>query len=391
MAAVFRKVLILSATAGAGHVRAGQAMEKAFRQLEAAEKVRHIDVLRWTNPVFRSIYSDAYIRAVNAAPGLLGWFYERTNKPGRVLFITRAVNQLNTGPFVRLIRELGPDLVVCTHFLPSEILGRLRRKGRLSCPVALIVTDLDCHAMWLSEGVDQYFVALEETAEHLRRVGVPAERVHVVGIPIDPVFAEPVDKIEARRMLGLEEDWTTILVAMGGFGVGPAEFILANLLERLQHRAQIVAVCGKNRRLQEKLEALVPKQDAQRVRLRVIGYTQEMDRYMAAADVMVGKAGGLSISEALARQLPMCIVNPVLGQEERNADHLLEAGAAIRCNNLPALAWKLDRLLDDPERLEAMRRAAQRLARPRAALDIVQRLVELYGTGSLRALAEQRS
>jgi processive 1,2-diacylglycerol beta-glucosyltransferase len=105
--------------------------------------------------------------------------------------------------------------------------------------------------------------------------------------------------------------------------------------------------------------------------MKIVGYTTEMDRWMAAADFLVGKAGGLTSSEALARRLLLIIVNPIPGQEERNSDHFLEEGAAIRCNNLPALAFKIDALLDDPERIARMRGAVQRLAKPDAAAAIV--------------------
>jgi processive 1,2-diacylglycerol beta-glucosyltransferase len=102
-----------------------------------------------------------------------------------------------------------------------------------------------------------------------------------------------------------------------------------------------------------------------------------MDEYMAAADFMLGKPGGLTTSEALAKGLVLVIVNPIPGQEERNSDHLLEEGVAIRCNNLPALAHKIDRLLDDPQRLAVMRENVSRMARPRAAREIVSKLLSL--------------
>jgi processive 1,2-diacylglycerol beta-glucosyltransferase len=153
-----------------------------------------------------------------------------------------------------------------------------------------------------------------------------------------------------------------------------AERLVGALLD-LRHSAQVVVICGRRPGLKERLDALAAVQQGDgRVALRVVGYTRAMDEYMAAADLLVGKPGGLTTAEALARGLPLVIVNPIPGQEERNADHLLEAGAAIRCNNLPALAWKLDALLDDAERLAAVRVNARRLARPGAARAIVAAL-----------------
>jgi processive 1,2-diacylglycerol beta-glucosyltransferase len=155
-----------------------------------------------------------------------------------------------------------------------------------------------------------------------------------------------------------------------------AERLVGALLD-LRHSAQVVVICGRRPGLKERLDALAAVQQGDgRVALRVVGYTRAMDEYMAAADLLVGKPGGLTTAEALARGLPLVIVNPIPGQEERNADHLLEEGAAIRCNNLPVLADKIERLLADPARLAAMRASVGRLARPRAAHDVVASLLE---------------
>ena len=168
-----------------------------------------------------------------------------------------------------------------------------------------------------------------------------------------------------------------VLISAGGFGVGNIEPLIDRAL-RLQHPAQIVAICGRNEELKVRLDQLAAglSRDSH-VSVKVVGYTAAMDEYMAASDLVVGKPGGLTTSEALARGLAFVIVSPIPGQEERNADHLLEEGAAIRCNNLPVLAYKVDRLLDDPQRLAALRANAHRLARPRAAFDIVARLATL--------------
>ena len=146
----------------------------------------------------------------------------------------------------------------------------------------------------------------------------------------------------------------------------------------LRHPAQVVAICGRNEELKSELEQasahIAPDNN---VAIKVIGYTKEMHEYMAASDILLGKPGGLTTSEALAMGLVFVIVNPIPGQEERNSDHLLEEGVALRSNNLPALAYKIDRLLDDPARVERMRENARRMARPRAAFDIVNRLLAL--------------
>jgi processive 1,2-diacylglycerol beta-glucosyltransferase len=373
----FDKVLILSASAGAGHMRAADAVERAFKLTNAAAEVKHVDTLQYTNKLFRHLYSKAYIDLVNKSPELLGWFYDHLDKPWKNERRRLALDKLNTRPFVKMLQEYRPDITVCTHFLPAEIISWLKAKGRVGFRQAVVVTDFDVHAMWLCHHYEQYFVALDETREHLLRLGIPASKVTTSGIPIDPVFAEPKDKREMRAKHGLKPDVTTILVSAGGFGVGPVEHMLESLAG-MRHPAQIVALCGRNAELKSRLESAAARlPPTHHVTIKPIGFTTEMDEYMSAADILLGKPGGLTTSEALAKGLVFVVVNPIPGQEERNSDHLLEHGVAIRCNNLPVLAYKLDRLLDDPARFASMQANARRLARPDAARDIVNKLLEL--------------
>ncbi|HZS08293.1 MAG TPA: glycosyltransferase [Blastocatellia bacterium] len=374
---MFDKVLVLSASAGAGHLRAAQAIEKALHEAGAAREVRHIDTLEYTSKIFRNLYSKAYIELVNSIPEVPGWFYDRLDKPWKNERRRLALDKLNTRPFVKLLREYQPEMIVCTHFLPAEIVSWLKAKERIASRQAIIVTDFDAHAMWLCHHYEQYFIALEETRVYLEALGIPADKLTVSGIPIDPVFAQHKDKREMRAKHGLRQDRATILISAGGFGVGAIDQMVNSLLT-LRHPAQVVAICGRNQELKRKLDRVAAGQSPlAEVNLSVVGYTTEMDEYMAASDMVLGKPGGLTTSEALAKGLVFVVVNPIPGQEERNSDHLLEAGAAIRCNNLPVLSYKIDHLLDDPARFAAMRANAQRLARPFAAHNIVNKLLAL--------------
>ena len=375
-----KRVLLLSASAGAGHVRAAQAIERAFAEIGEAtgeqREVHHFDILNYTNKVFRHLYSKAYIDLVNKMPEVPGWFYDKLDKPWKNERRRLALDKLNTRPLVKLLRQHQPDLIVCTHFLPAEIVSWLKAKERLSSRQVIIVTDFDVHAMWLVHHYEHYFVAIEEARVYLEALGIPAEKITVSGIPIDPVFGRRKDKQEMRAKHGIAADRTTILLSAGGFGVGSVDALIAALMP-LKHRAQIVAICGRNEELLKRLakQAARLKADAP-VLVKPFGYTTDMDELMTASDIVLGKPGGLTTSEALAKGLVFVIVNPIPGQEERNSDHLLEAGAGIRCNNLPTLAYKLDRLLSDPKRFAAMQNSARAMGRPNAATDIVKQVIQ---------------
>lgn len=372
------RVLLLSASSGAGHVRAAQALEKAFRARGGCE-VEHIDAIHYVSKLFQRIYDRAYIAMIRRAPVMMGVLYERTDRPWRHLRPRLALDRLNTGPMIRMLKRVQPDLCVATHFLPAEIIAWLIAEGKLHARNAIVVTDYDVHAMWLCRTVDRYYVALDESAEYLAGIGVSRDKLRVTGIPIDPAFSRPLDRTAARRNHGLAPDAPAILIAAGGYGVGPVEQLVLNLLA-LGRPWQIVAIAGKSEKVCKRLEEIARKAGSLpggTPRLHAVGFTMEMDQYMAAADLLVGKAGGLTTSESLACGLPMALIEPIPGQEDRNADHLLEAGAAIRCNNLPAAAWKIGQLLDDPARLNRMRQAAAAMGRPRAAAEIAADVLTL--------------
>jgi len=310
---------------------------------------------------------------------LMGLLYERTDQPWQHLRPRLALDRLNTRPLIRLLKRVQPDLCVATHFLPAEIIAWLIAKKKLQAHNAIVVTDYDVHAMWLCRTVDRYYVAIEEAAQYLAHIGVPRDKICVTGIPIDALFAHPLPRSEARQHLRLDAEAVVILISAGGYGIGPVEKLVRELLE-LQRPWQIVAIAGKAEKTRKRLEELAKaasKLPSGAPRLCSVGFTNAMDKYMAAADLMVGKAGGLTTSECLARTLPMALIEPIPGQEERNADHLLEAGVAIRCNDLPAAAWKIATLLDDPARLNRMRDAARKLGKPAAAAAIAEDALRL--------------
>jgi processive 1,2-diacylglycerol beta-glucosyltransferase len=226
---------------------------------------------------------------VNKMPEVLGWLYDHLDKPWKNERRRLALDKLNTRPFVKMLKEYQPDVVVCTHFLPAEIISWLRAKGRISSRQAIVVTDFDVHAMWLCHHYEHYFVALDETRLHLEKLGIPANKITVSGIPIDPVFSEEKSKREMRDKHGLRPDVTTILLSAGGFGVGPMEHILRSLINDLQSPAQVIALCGRNAKLKHRVDQLTATiAPGSLLSIKSVGYTSEMDEYMTASDILLG-------------------------------------------------------------------------------------------------------
>ncbi len=371
------RVLILSVSAGTGHIRAGEALAKAAMAHPATGEVLHIDALRYTNKMFRRFYGQFYIDLVKSAPTLLGWFYDSQDEPWKTEKMRLMLDRLNTGPLVRQIKKFKPDITICTHFLPAEILSHLIKHGKVDTHLSTTITDYYAHAMWLSRLIHHYFVATEESRVQLENIGFPPESITVSGIPIDPVFCEPKSREMLRVKQGLRNDIPLLLVSAGALGVSSAEHIV-EVLSDLTMPMQIVVICGKNEKMmQNVLDQLNGNPSpVSHLNFKVLGYTHEMDEWMKSADLYIGKPGGLTTAEAMSCGLPMVIYQPIPGQEERNSDFLLENGAAVKCNQLATMAYKVNLLLKDPERMAKMRQRALELSHPDAAVKIIQKLIE---------------
>jgi processive 1,2-diacylglycerol beta-glucosyltransferase len=366
------KILVLSASVGAGHLRAAQAVELALKQLAPDADVRNVDVLTLTNAPFRKIYGEAYLDLVNKAPHVLGFFYDLMDRPKKPHSKGEALRliwkKLNLKKFCELIECERWDIVVNTHFLPAEIIRSLKKSGKLRLPQITVVTDFDAHALWVNDPLDPYCCATDEASVYLQSLGVAEKRIAVTGIPIHPLFSKPRDADDARKAHGITGDRPVVLQLAGGFGVGPIEKLTRSILS-IHEPLDLVVVAGRNEKLKKQLEAV---DTPPRHRLKVMGFTDKMDELMAAADVVVSKPGGLTTSEVLARGAAMAIVNPIPGQESRNSDFLLENGAAIKINSAATLPYKLGKLLGDTRRLESLKRNARRIAKPQAAFDVAR-------------------
>lgn len=367
------RILIATVTAGAGHVQAAAALEEAWRGLRPRDALQRLDVLSYTPRLYRKVYVDGYVKIVEHAPELYAHVFKKTDNPTLVKKLTRfrrTLAHLTTNKFVTQLRKFKPDAVLCTHYLPLEILAHLRaRKSKALAPMTVsIITDFEAHALWMEAGVDLYCVAAEETKARLVARGAPAENVAVTGIPISAKFSAEVDVPEIRKRMGLRDDLPILLVLSGGFGLGPVAEILAEI-DKLPLTVQVLVVCGRNEELRAKLALQERRQPT-----RILGFVSNMHELMAIGDLVISKPGGLTTSEALAVGKPLFVLNPIPGQEAANSDFLLEHGAAAKANRVEDLPYRLEKLLGS-SKLSEMAVAARGLARPDAAMEICRAVV----------------
>jgi len=365
------RILLLHASAGSGHKRAAEALAAACMAQDPKAQVTVCDILEFTSALFRDTYAKGYLRVVRAAPELWGYMYAVSDRKASIPWrrkVRTTFNAINTVSFRRFLKEVAPDAIVCTHFMPLELMTARIFRRRSTAPVYCVLTDYAVHALWIVQGVQGYYVATEFARQHLIRQGQPEDRVAVTGIPVAPEFALETPAAAARLRLGLDPDRATVLVMSGGFGVGPAVDLLRSFKDR-DYPWQMVVVAGANEEVQRDCEAAAAEVAFP---VKVFGFVTNIHELMDAADVVITKPGGLTASEVMAKGKPMMIVNPIPGQEQRNCEYLLEAGAATRLYEMDGAPYRLQALLGDAERLARMRQNARAVGRPHAAADIIR-------------------
>ena len=382
------RLLLLSVSAGNGHVRAAQALAATAQALSPPCQVTHIDAMAHVAEGFRKLYTEWYVKLVNRAPDVWSYLHHRADATPHSAVsqrLRRAIERLSAGALLREIRQAKPDAIVCTHFLPAELLMRAQRKGQLDCPVWLQVTDYDLHNMWVVPGLAGYFAATAEVAYRMRARGLPADRIHVTGIPVMPAFAQAAGPDGTRdacvRRLGLDPARRVLLMASGGAGVGDLPSMVARVLAPQGQGAdfQVIAVAGRNAAAHQALQALALQHPN---RLVALGFTDVMHELMAAADLVVTKPGGLTVSECMALGKPMLLISPIPGQEEHNASFLLEQGAAWLADDAIGLDYKVARLMAEPAQLARMAACSRALGQPGAARAVLGCV--LQGPGAAR-------
>ncbi len=369
--------LILSCTGGAGHIRAAEGLHQTAPRCRYPIRTEHYNVLDFTSKAFARLYAGSYLNAVNRIPEVWGYFYQRSDSRSyRKKALIKLFDHFNYKRYLTMLRQRMPDAIICTHFLPFISISNELKKQHDNLNFFAATTDFDVHSLWIDSIVRRYYVFHDETAWQLEAKNVPRAKISVKGIPVSPEFLDVETPTVTRRRLGLRTTFT-ILILSGGFGIGKVEEIVretANSLEGFRDRQfNLLVVCGKNSRA---VNALTSYSFPQNVRAQVFGFVNNVYELMNASDLLVSKSGGLTSAEAMAKNLPMLIIDPIPGQESRNADVIVEHGAGWRAVNLANLSYKLGQVIEHPSLLAHARKAATLLAKPRAAQDILEDVYE---------------
>jgi processive 1,2-diacylglycerol beta-glucosyltransferase len=366
------KVLFCYISHSSGHQRAAEAVMGELRRRQPSVQCEGINSISYSNPVVGKIISKIYIQLLKVAPQVWDYLYDNPYVEKATRDLREVLSLFNMRRIARVLQKHHPHCLVCTQAVPVGLLSAMKARGLIKAPLVGILTDFGVHKYWISPHVDLYLVPSLEVRRKMVRLGVSEDRVLVTGIPVDTHFASRGDRRAERAALGFSPHRPTVLIMGGNYGLGPLEEAV-HALRRLSLGLQLLVVCGNNRALLRKMH----RHFSEDRMVRVVGLTRSVHRWMDAADLLISKPGGLTTSEALAKGLPMVMIEPIPGQEERNAQYLLRHGAAERAETLEDLVHVVEQLFTDRARMARLREKGEGLARPWAAREAAEAIASL--------------
>ncbi len=364
------KLLILSITAGQGHHQTGLAVSTYFEQ--QGHQVTQLDCYEYLSPAMKDMVSHGYLMSTKYSPKLYGKIYrlaEKTDNQDTYSTVFQLTNSLFHNKMAKFLEENAPDAVVCTHVFAAILMSYLAEKGYLY-PTIGIVTDFKVHPYWESTRLDYYVVPNEYLIPSLLKKGIKKEQILPIGIPIFEKFNQKTDKKTARKELHLQQ-MPTILVMSGSMGFGNVYKIIKSI-DTLPYELQLVTVCGNNKKLKKKID----KNDWKHPLVN-FGFVSNVDKLMDAADYIITKPGGLTVSEALTKELPMLISKPIPGQEERNLEFLLNFGCCMRISKTSPADEIIAQLMMNSKKTELMLENIRLLKKPQSTKNLYEHIINI--------------
>lgn len=364
------KGLIFSITAGQGHNQTAKVLNDALNK--KGIKCNYMDVFEYINPLLSKSVSDIYLMSTKNIPEVYGKGYRLCEKRDANTnpVLPKLTTTLLAKKLLKYIRREAPDVIICTHVFAALLVTYLREHIDQDIKTIGIITDFTIHPYWEDTKLDYYITPSELLTYQGTKKGIPEYKFKPMGIPIDQKFAERLKKEDARRILGLE-NMKTVLVMSGSMGFGNIIDQL-KVIDKLRIDFQIVVICGNNKKMKSQIDDVIWKKP-----MYNYGYVNNVDVFMDAADCIITKPGGLTTSEALAKGLPMIMNNPVPGQEDRNVEFLLNTGAAIKVSKTFPVDDALYQLFTNSPRRKNLDSSIETLKKPNATNDLVDFIYQL--------------
>lgn len=369
------KVLFLSVPAGGGHHQTAKAMTDYFAGRDDVE-TKILDVAENVNNVLKELISKGYILSTMIMPKTYSAIYDildaKTSDDDEITRYNKLISNAFKKRLRKYIEDYRPDVIVSTHSFATLVLNRIAKRHKIDAKIISIVTDFTMHPLWEQTKSDYYIIPSELLSyQAIKKLG-PDKTILPLGIPISPKFSIKTEKAIARASLGLDNKFT-VLVMMGSMGYGKAAVDIIKQLDKLPDDFQILVVCGKNKRLKSSVSKLKVHR-----KLIAYGFVNNVDQLMDCADCVITKPGGLSTSEALAKNVPLILANPIPGQEDRNLEFMLNHGIAISLSDTFPADEAVYLLMNYPHVSQQLKENSKRLAKPDAAKNLGEFIEDIY-------------
>lgn len=365
------RVLFLSVTAGYGHHQAANVLIEYLR--DKGVNCKMIDTFEYINPILSESIAKGYLISTKFTPAIYGKFYRLADKEeggesGEFSMI-RLTNSILSKKLINLLTDYNPDVIVCTHVFPAQIVTQIRQK-RIYHKTIGIITDFTVHPFWEETDIDYYITASDQLDYQVMKKGIDGSKIVAMGIPINRKFATKMSSKDARTLLGIENK-TTVLVMSGSMGYGD---VVENImrLDRMDMDFQIISVCGNNKSLKTQIDDLEIRK-----KIYNFGFVDNIDVLMDAADCIITKPGGLTSSEALAKGIPMILSHPIPGQEDRNVEFLVNNGVAMYTSDTYPIDEAVYQLLSSKWRSQLIKKAMTKIGKPNSTRDVGNFIIKL--------------
>lgn len=361
-----KRILILYAPLGAGHGTAAKAIAEAFALNYPEFEVKTANVLDFAFEIFRAGLPGAFNYTTSKIPFLYKWIYNYFNRQSRYNFLNQMSDVfIKRSHFVKFINEFNPDFILSTNPLPMQLVSLTKHKKIIDILSANVCTDFGFHSLWYNKDINYYFVANEDIKKALIEHGVGQEKIAVTGIPISLKFSREIDRQKILENLNFNANTPTLLIVGGKMEYG----ILSKIVKKMQEKIemQFIVVAGRDEKLQKQLGKSYLGKNS---KVRIFGFIDNIQDYMEASDLILTKAGGLTVAECIQKNLPMVINDFLPGQEEDNVKYIVDNGAGVQAKNTKEAVKIITGLFASPEKIKKMKENCEKISKPNASKDL---------------------
>lgn len=370
-----KNILVVTASMGSGHNKAANAVAEAIKRKYPVNKINVIDFMSTETAYFNSLVKDIYLKMLDHTPSVYEFFYKFTSDSTKGSTIQSVFAHAMKKDMRELIKKYEVDMVICTHPFPCAAASYLKQTGEINIPLITVMTDFCVHQFWLYKNIDIYFTANDLLKKEMVNQGLLEERIFVTGIPVGYNFRVDYNRDDLLAKFKLEKDKPVALIMGGGLGLGGVKNALCQL-ERLKKDIQILVITGANVALWSEMNEYAQHS---KHKIFVWGYSHNIQEFMSVATFLISKPGALTISEALTRELPMILHDPIPGPEVDNAKFVSDNGAAIWVKHQDTLDAVVREVLSDATILPKLRNNAKVLKKPYASDNIADVIANMLG------------